>query len=264
MPNDPANAIRFLAGRLASARSVVVLTGAGVSAESGIRTFRDAADEATRTMAGLWKDFDPAKLATPEAFDADPALVTRWYDLRRRGCLAATPNPGHMALAEMQRRVEASGSRFTLLTQNVDRLHQRAGSIGVVELHGSIIEWRCTRTGRKITPDAAEFTTVPAPSPFVAGGLLRPDVVWFSEMLPEAALDIASDALESCDVFISVGTSAQVFPAAGFIRTASANGAFTAEVNREPTPISGLVDACLHGASGALLPRVVDATWPPS
>jgi hypothetical protein len=118
MPNDPANAIRFLAGRLASARGVVVLTGAGVSAESGIRTFRDAADEATRTMAGLWKDFDPAKLATPEAFDADPTLVTRWSDLRRRGCLAATPNPGHLALAEMQRRVESRGGRFTLLTQN--------------------------------------------------------------------------------------------------------------------------------------------------
>ena len=262
MTNDPTNAIRYLAARLASAREVAILTGAGVSAESGIRTFRDAADEATRTMAGLWKDFDPAKLATPEAFDADPALVTRWYDLRRRGCLAAIPNAGHVALADIQRRVEAGGGRFTLLTQNVDRLHHRAGSAGVVELHGSIIQWRCTLTGQKLTPDAAEFPALPCPSPFDARGLLRPDVVWFGEMLPEAALDAAEAAIKSCDVFISVGTSAQVFPAAGFVRAASANGAFTAEVNREPTPISGLVDACLHGASGELLPRLLAAAWP--
>jgi NAD-dependent deacetylase len=262
MPSDPASSLQSLASRLAKARGVVVLTGAGVSAESGIRTFRDAMDEASSTMAGLWKDFDPAKLATPEAFDADPALVTRWYDVRRRGCLAAMPNPGHIALAQMQRHVESIGGCFTLLTQNVDRLHQRAGSAGVVELHGSIIEWRCTLTGRRVTPPPAEFATLPMVSPFDPRGLLRPDVVWFGEMLPEAALMAAQNALETCDVFISVGTSAQVYPAAGFVGMASANGAFTAEVNREPTPISRGVDACLHGASGEVLPRVVAQTWP--
>lgn len=241
-------AIDAVAQVLARARAVVVLTGAGISAESGLRTFRD-------TMEGLWKSFDPQKLATPEAFEADPETVTRWYDHRRVGCLAAEPNPGHLALAELEQRLIARGGRFTLLTQNVDRLHQRAGSRSVVELHGSIIEWRCTKTGTKCTPGPEAMTSFPPRSD--CGALLRPDVVWFGEMLPEAAVRAAQEAVSGCEVFLSIGTSAQVYPAAGFIHAASRNGAKTVEVNRDPTPISGLVDWSLPGQAGGILPEVL-------
>lgn len=237
-----------VAETLSRARGVVVLTGAGISAESGLRTFRD-------TMEGLWKSFDPQKLATPEAFEADPEMVTRWYDHRRVGCLAAEPNPGHLALAELERRVTGRGGAFILLTQNVDRLHQRAGSVNVVELHGSIIEWRCTRTGEKCTPGPAAMTTFPPRSP--AGALLRPDVVWFGEMLPEDAVRAAQDAVATCDVFLSIGTSAQVYPAAGFIHAASRRGAKTVEVNKDPTPISPMVDWSLLGKAGETLPELL-------
>jgi NAD-dependent deacetylase len=243
--------IQAVAQRLARARSVVVVTGAGVSAESGLKTFRD-------TMEGLWKEFDPQRLATPEAFEADPATVTRWYDHRRIGCLAAEPNPGHLALARLEAWLESRGCGFLLATQNVDRLHQRAGSRSVVELHGSIVEWRCTATGRKVTPGPEPMTTFPPPSPFEPGALLRPDVVWFGEMLPFEAFSRAEQASRRCDVFLSVGTSSVVFPAAGLIRTAAAHGAYTVEVNRDETPASVWVDAALRGASGRILPRLVE------
>jgi NAD-dependent deacetylase len=240
--------VSLVAARLAAARSVVVITGAGISAESGIRTFRD-------TMDGLWKDFDPATLATPEAFDRDPALVTRWYDHRRLGCLAAEPNAGHLALAAMERHVTERGGRFTLLTQNVDRLHQRAGSRNVVELHGSIIEWRCTQTHQRTTPPGEPFTEFPPRSEW--GGLLRPDVVWFGEMLPEPALLAAADAVDECDLFFTIGTSSVVFPAAGYVHAACANGAFAVEVNKDATPASSRVDVAIRGSSGEVLPRIV-------
>lgn len=235
---------------LRAARGVVVLTGAGVSAESGIRTFRD-------TMEGLWKDFDPARLATPQAFDADPAMVSEWYDWRRRGCLAAEPNPGHVAIAEIERCVTQAGGKFTLLTQNVDRLHQRAGSRNVVELHGSIMEWRCTRCGERMTPGPEAFSEYPMRS--AAGGLLRPDVVWFGEMLPEAALRAADEAMSWCDLFISVGTSSVVYPAAGYIEIAALRGARTMEINRDETGCSSLVGWSLRGNSGEVLPALVAA-----
>lgn len=241
-------AIEAVAEVLSRARRVVVLTGAGISAESGLRTFRD-------TMEGLWKSFDPQKLATPEAFEADPEMVTRWYDHRRLGCLAAEPNPGHRAIAEIERRLTSAGGRFTLLTQNVDRLHQRAGSVNVVELHGSIIEWRCVKTGRKVTPGPSAMTEFPPRSE--CGALLRPDVVWFGEMLPETAVRAAQEAVSGCEVFLSIGTSAQVYPAAGFIHAASRHGAKTVEVNKDPTPISGMVDWSLLGKAGEVLPEVV-------
>lgn len=238
-----------VAAALSRARRVVVLTGAGISAESGLKTFRD-------TMEGLWKSFDPQKLATPEAFAADPEMVSRWYDHRRVGCLAAEPNPGHLALAEIERRVmSGADGRFTLLTQNVDRLHQRAGSVNVVELHGSIIEWRCTKTGKKCLPGPEPMTEFPPKSD--CGALLRPDVVWFGEMLPEEAVRAAQDAVAECDVFMSVGTSAQVYPAAGFIHAAARMGAKTVEVNKDSTPISAMVDWALHGRAGEVLPEVV-------
>lgn len=236
--------------RLASARSVVVLTGAGISAESGIATFRGGMD-------ALWKDFDPQTLATPQAFERDPEMVTRWYDWRRLKCLDAAPNRGHLALAALEDRLSAQGGRFTLLTQNVDRLHQRAGSRCVVELHGTIMEWRCCRTGKPVPTPSGAWGSFPPASPHAAGALVRPSVVWFGEALPEAALVTAMDVSRSCDVFMSIGTSAVVYPAAGFIKIAADNGAFTIEVNRDPTPISSGVDCALHGLAGELLPRLV-------
>lgn len=252
--------LQELADRLATARSVAVVTGAGISAESGLRTFRGVTAGAVPMppdMKALWESFDPASLATPEAFESDPALVTRWYDWRRLGCLSAEPNPGHLALAELERRVLARGGAFVLLTQNVDRLHQRAGSGNVVELHGSIVVWRCTATGRRVTPDAAAFEVFPTPSPFREGALLRPDVVWFGEALPAMALAAAADAAETCDVFVSVGTSSVVYPSAGFIQRAARRGAWTAEVNLEETPISGLVDVSVRGRASEVLPKVI-------
>jgi len=237
-----------LPSRLSSSRSIVVLTGAGVSAESGIRTFRDS-------MEGLWKDFDPATLATPEAFDNDPATVTRWYDWRRLGCLAAEPNPGHTALAAFEQATVAKGGRFTLLTQNVDRLHQKAGSQNVVELHGSIIAWRCTKTGEEVTPPPQPMKEFPPRS--ARGGLLRPNVVWFGEMLPPAALAAADEALDTCDLFMSIGTSSVVYPAAAYIQLARANGAYTVEVNRDETSITRFVDISLRGNSGEILPELI-------
>lgn len=250
--------------RLRAARNVVVITGAGISAESGLRTFRGSTGatpaDLPADMRALWKEFDPMRLATPEAFDADPGMVTRWYDWRRLGCLAAAPNPGHEALARLERDLAARGGSFTLLTQNVDRLHQKAGSVNVVELHGSIIQWRCTRTHRRITPEPVPMTEFPPRSPFDPRGLLRPDVVWFGESLPEEALGAAAEAVERCDLFLSVGTSAVVYPAAAYIRAAAANGAFTVEVNLEPTPISGWVDAAIQAKAGEALPRLVDVS----
>lgn len=244
-PADPR--MRAAAAALGSARSIVVLTGAGASAESGVPTFRDA-------MTGLWAKYDPHELATPEAFARDPALVTRWYDWRRQMVLGCKPNAGHFALAALQRRAEAEQRSFTLLTQNVDRLHQRAGSTGVVELHGTILEWRCTRTGERITPPPEPMTEFPPKS--AAGGLLRPCVVWFGEALPAEAIDAAQRAIAACDLFISIGTSAVVYPAAGFIDEARSRGAVTIEINRDPTPATGVVDIALTGLSGRILPAL--------
>lgn len=253
-PQTP-DILRLIASKLCPPNSraahVMVLTGAGISAESGLRTFRGS----ERDMFTLWKDFDPQTLATPEAFGRDPEMVSRWYDWRRLGCLAAEPNAGHLALARLERFITGNGGSFTLLTQNVDRLHQRAGSRNVVELHGSIIEWRCTRTGMLSTPPTTAFESFPPKS--AAGALLRPNVVWFGEMLPEAALAAAADGLERVEVFFSIGTSSVVYPAAGFVHQANAAGAFTVEINAEDTPISRAVDRTIRGAAGTILPALL-------
>lgn len=241
-----------VAGALREARGVVVLTGAGVSAESGIPTFRDA-------MEGLWARFDPMELATPEAFARRPRLVSRWYDERRVQCASCAPNPGHLALAAMERRVAERGGRFTLLTQNVDGLHQAAGSANVVELHGSIWRWRCLRCGMTREERGAAFGRYPPRCS--CGGVRRPAVVWFGEQLPEEALEAAERALRACDLFFSVGTSAVVQPSAGFIRMARLRGAKTVEVNREETPVSPLVDWPVRGRSGEALPALVGRAW---
>ncbi len=243
-------AIHPPAQALAQARSVVVLTGAGVSAESGIPTFRD-------TMAGLWASFDPQQLATPEAFARDPELVTRWYDHRRLGCAACEPNPGHLALARAQGELARRGGSLTILTQNVDGLHTRAGAENVVELHGSIMTWRCSKTAEPVTPPPPPEPWPEFPPISHAGAPVRPDVVWFGEALPEEALERSFEALQSCDLLLSVGTSSVVYPAAGFIELACANGARTIEVNPQETPISSIVTWALRGRSAEILPRLV-------
>jgi len=248
------DAIARAADLLRDARRLTVMTGAGVSAESEIPTYRDA-------MEGLWKQFDPQTLATPEAFQRDPAMVTEWYDFRRQKCAEAIPNPGHQALARLEREMESRRGTLTLLTQNVDGLHQRAGSRRVVELHGSIITWRCTRTGE-------EFSDMPMPlpeypMPTEAGGYLRPGVVWFGEMLPPDAIEAADEAARDCDVFMSVGTSAQVYPAAGFLVVARDAGARTIEVNPDATAATDIVDLALPGKSGRVLPRLVGDAFGP-
>jgi NAD-dependent deacetylase len=227
---------------------VVVLTGAGVSAESGIPTFRDA-------MEGLWAKYDPSQLATPEAFDRDSEIVTRWYDWRREKCATAKPNPAHLALARLEEHLATQERGFTLLTQNVDRLHQAAGSRNVVELHGTLWVWRCTRCGIEREERTVPFQEYPPRC--ACGGARRPAVVWFGEMLPEQALKQAHDALATCDFFFSVGTSAVVEPAANFIYSVRHRGAKTVEINRDATPISRVVDWSLLGKAGEVLPELV-------
>ena len=237
-----------LVNALREARAVVVLTGAGVSAESGIPTFRDA-------MEGLWAKFDPGQLATPGAFARDPEMVSRWYDWRREKCAAAKPNPAHLALARFEKHFAKQKLGFTLLTQNVDRLHQAAGSDNVVELHGTLWVWRCTQCGVEREERAAPFKEYPPRCS--CGGTRRPAVVWFGETLPEPALEQARDALEACDFFFSIGTSAAVEPAASFIHTARHHGAKTGEINRDATSISGVVNWSLRGKAGEILPELV-------
>jgi NAD-dependent deacetylase len=236
-----------VASALRRARGVVVMTGAGVSVESGLRPFRGP--------DGWWKGRDPARLATPEAFAADPALVSEWYDARRLAALAAEPNAAHEAIAELERWVLQGGGRFALLTQNVDGLHQRAGSERVVELHGNLTVWRDHRSGRRVTPDPTPFAAYPAPGP--DGGWLRPDVVWFGESLPREALAAVEAALARCDLLLVVGTSAVVYPAAALVGHAAWAGAVTVEVNVEVTPAE--VDHRLTGPAGVVLPRLVRA-----
>lgn len=259
-------ALSLAAARLRQARSVVVITGAGISAESGLRTFRGStaatASDLPKDMQALWAEFDPQTLATPEAFQADPEKVSRWYDWRRLGCLAAEPNPGHLALAAIERSVTSAGGRFTLLTQNVDRLHQRAGSTCVVELHGNIIQWRCTASRRIVNLASEPLKQFPMPSPHDPRGILRPHVVWFGEMLPEEAIEAASAAVADCDLFLSIGTSAVVYPAAGFLHAARANGASSIEVNAEPSAATSIVEIALQGSASEILPRLHATAFP--
>ena len=234
---------------LRGARHIAVITGAGVSAESGIPTFRDA-------MEGLWAEYDPMQLATPMAFEADPELVTRWYDERRVRCLEKEPNAGHFALARLAELCAAQGRAFSLITQNVDRLHQRAGSADAIELHGSLYVWRCTTCGASEEQVGGAFEIYP-PECGACGGMLRPGVVWFHEALPTEAVERAEAAARGCDVLLSVGTSAVVYPAAGLIDLARTGGAKTVEINRDETPISGSVDWRVSGLAGAVLPDLV-------
>lgn len=232
--------------------SIAVLTGAGVSAESGIPTFRDA-------LTGLWAKFDPADLATPEAFARDPAMVSRWYDERRGNIAKCIPNAGHIALVELQRRILAAGKRFTLITQNVDRLHQAAGSTDVIELHGTLWTWRCMDCGVETEERGPAFDVYPPRC--ICGGPRRPAVVWFGEELPKHEHLKAQRAAGSCRLFISLGTSAVVHPAAGLIDLALRNGAQLLEVNPQETPYSRGAHWSIRGPSGEMLPRLMDAVF---
>jgi NAD-dependent deacetylase len=242
----------FPARLLAALRStghIAVLTGAGISAESGVPTFRDA-------LTGLWARFDPETLATRAAFERDPRLVWEWYAWRRKLVASARPNAGHFALAALACRVP----RLTLVTQNVDGLHQAAGSPQVLELHGSISRVRCFRE-ETVVSSWDDTGDVPPRCPN-CGAYLRPDVVWFGESLPPAVLAAAVAAAETCDVFLSVGTSALVHPAAQLPLAALEHDAVLVEINPEPTPLTPHATHVLAGPAGSVLPALLAAAWP--
>jgi NAD-dependent deacetylase len=232
--------------RLATAKRVAVLTGAGVSAESGVPTFRDA-------QTGLWAKYTPEELATPRAFRRNPRLVWEWYAWRRTLVAGAQPNPAHLALAQMEKLFP----QFDLITQNVDGLHQRAGSTRVIELHGNISRTKCFDEG-VIVASWQDTGDVPPKCPN-CGGLLRPDVVWFEEPLPEAEVERATTASTTCDVFFSIGTSTVVYPAAALPFEALRTGATVVEINPQPTPLTLLAQFNLPDAAGVALPALMKA-----
>jgi NAD-dependent deacetylase len=233
---------------LRQAQRVVVLTGAGISAESGIPTFRDA-------QTGLWARYDPEELASPRAFKRDPKLVWDWYQWRRDLCADSKPNPGHVALVEMERHVPD----FTLITQNVDGLHALAGSRDPVELHGNIGRYKCYDRHHPVTE--WEPTDVYPPRCPICNSLVRPDVVWFGESLDSAIVQRAELAAEQCEVLISVGTSSLVYPAAFLPYMALERGATLIEVNPNPTPLTRSAHFVLQAPSGAALPLLIASVW---
>jgi NAD-dependent deacetylase len=243
MDTDALFSDRLLA-RCANAGSIAVLTGAGVSAESGVPTFRDP--------GGLWSRYRPEDLANMDAFLANPDLVWEWYSWRRTLIADVSPNPGHYALAEM----EGLYPDFTLITQNVDNLHRRAGSTRIIELHGNIEHHRCIACDTPVAADAAP----PSREAWHCrcGGLIRPSVVWFGEMLPQDALRDAWDAAERAEVFFSIGTSGEVYPAAQLPSVAQRNGAYVVEINPRPSAQARHMHELIEGASGVVLPALLD------
>ncbi len=241
--------LQAVARALAGCRLVVVFTGAGVSKESGIPTFRDP-------ETGLWATYDPRDLATPEAYERDPALVWSWYEHRFGVVADARPNPGHEAIAELGRLLPD----VVVVTQNIDGLHQRAGSADVVELHGTMHSFRCLSGGHAgyRLEDVAGQTDKPPRCP-ACGGLLRPEVVWFGEALPEDALGRAQRLSARCDAMLVVGTSGVVYPAAALPQLARSSGAAVVEVNPQWTDLSPVCDHHLEGPGGEVLPLLVAA-----
>ncbi len=236
------------AAALKRARRVAVLTGAGVSRESGISTFRGS--------GGHWWKRDPMKLDTAEAFRKDPRLMWEWYTDRRAGALAALPNPGHEAVA----RLEAAYDDVAVLTQNMDGLHQRAGSTRVLELHGNITGIRCGACGPAPSPPSPPpggWGGLP-PTCGRCGGMLMPDVVWYGEPLPAGVWEEATRAALSCDAMVVAGTSLAVSPANTLPEMAKSAGAALLEVNPEETPMSGMMDASIRDTAGAALPRLAE------
>jgi len=234
--------------RLRAARNIFVLTGAGMSAESGIPTFRDA-------QTGIWEKYRPEDLATPGAFVRNPGRVWSWYEERREKVRQARPHAGHYALVELASRVPA----FRIATQNVDGLHQLAGSDHVIELHGNIMRSVCHITGQAIDPEwISKAQDVPPRSPYVDAGLARPAVVWFGEALPSTAINASIEAAASCDFCFSIGTTSLVQPAAGLPLIALEHGACLVEINPRETALSIHADYCLRGTAIELLCKIVD------
>lgn len=231
-----------------SPQRVFVLTGAGVSAESGLGTFRD--------RGGIWSRFDPMQLATPEAFARDPVLVHEFYNLRRRGVIAAAPNAAHTALAHLESRLQQRGASLFLCTQNVDDLHERAGSRTVSHMHGEILEARCLGC-EAVMPWREDLSLeTPCPACGEAGGL-RPDIVWFGEMPKH--LDVIGAALREAELFVAIGTSGAVYPAAGYVAQARALGIRTCELNLEPSDNAAHFDEARYGPASVVVPEFI--TW---
>ena len=224
--------------------SICVLTGAGISAESGVATFRGT--------DGLWSKLKPEELANFDAFMRNPELVWEWYNYRRKIIHDVKPNPAHYALVRLEELVK----EFILVTQNVDNLHYRAGNRRVLELHGNIERSYCIDCG-KFTENVEVTTDKKVPRCSSCNGLIRPDVVWFGEMLPEGIFEAATEAAGQCELFLAIGTSAVVYPAAGLPMTARNQGAYVVEVNTEPTEISHTVNETLLGKAGEVLPQLI-------
>ena len=237
------NDVEAAAAILRAAKRVVALTGAGISAESGVPTFRGE--------NGLWRRFRAEDLATPEAFARDPKLVWEWYDWRRGIISGVTPNPGHRTLASWEKRLPA----FALITQNVDGLHGRAGSACLHELHGNIWKVRCTKDETISENRSVPLEEIPPHCPD-CGAVLRPHIVWFGESLDADVLGAAFDLSATCDAMLVIGTSALVHPAAALPFRAAANGAKLIEINPAPTPLTGEADISLQGKAGEVLPEI--------
>ncbi|MEH1101761.1 SIR2 family NAD-dependent protein deacylase [Micromonospora sp. CPCC 205561] len=247
-------AVREAGALLARARRVVVFTGAGVSAESGVPTFRDA-------LTGLWGRFDAQRLATPAAFADDPELVWGWYESRRAAVRRALPNAAHVAVAAIEARLPGT----VVVTQNVDDLHERAGSVAPIHLHGSLFAPRCSACAAPApVPPAAEEPGEGRSAPPRCGrcsALVRPGVVWFGEALPAAAFEAAVEAASACDLLLTVGTSGLVHPAAEIPLVAARLGASVVQVNPGETPLDGVADVNLRAPAAEVLPELVRAAW---
>jgi NAD-dependent deacetylase len=239
----PGSGLGILKNKLATAGAITILTGAGISADSGVPTFRGP--------EGLWRNFRAEDLATPEAFYRDPRLVWEWYNWRREILATKQPNPGHTAVVELERR----NKQFWLITQNVDGLHRLAGSQRLSEIHGNIWMVRCTGCG--LVEENRDVPIAILPTCRHCNRLLRPHIVWFGESLLAEDLSQCAEALRICDVLLVIGTSGVVYPAAGFASVAKDAGAFVAEINLEPTPQSGLVDLSLQGRAKDIIPLLL-------
>lgn len=237
------NAVARVAKILSGARCLLALTGAGVSAESGVPTFRGP--------GGLWRNYRAEDLATPQAFARDPRLVWEWYDWRRSIVSRCAPNPAHRVLSSWESRFP----EYLLATQNVDGLHAAAGSRRVVELHGNLWRMRCTRERRAWEERVVPIPELPPRCPS-CGVIARPDIVWFGESLPEAALEQVLELLGRCDVFLSCGTSSVVQPAASFGLAAGSHGAAVIEINPEETPLTAFATVSLRRPAGEVLPEI--------
>lgn len=267
----PSSDLASFRAKFADARRVVILTGAGVSAESGVPTFRGA--------GGFWRKFQAQDLATPEAFERDPSLVWEFYHYRREVMRSKNPNPAHEAIARCQKRLKQEGKHCVVITQNIDELHKRAGTEDLIELHGSLFRTRCLKCGHEAANhdspicEALRDKGEPDPSTTDAkipeqelprcnenscGGLLRPAVVWFGEGLDKRITRRTMDEISSCDACLVVGTSSVVYPAAMYAPMAAQNGATVAEFNMETTPVTNEFGFHFQGPAGEMLPKAID------